>query len=65
MSGKSTDTEGVIVEFTQVGGQVKVTAIDTKSGREVSMIGTLQTSQKELSRLAVRKLKYVMEKEAK
>ena len=51
-----------IIEFHQVGNQVKVTAIDPVSFREVSIIGALNVRKEDLSALAVRKLKYVLNK---
>ena len=53
----------IIVEFVQVGNSVKVSAIDTKSGREVSIVGSPRASEAELKRVAVNKLKYVMSKD--
>ncbi|WP_321392043.1 DUF6898 family protein [Emcibacter sp.] len=53
----------IIVEFVQVGNSVKVSAIDTRSGREVSIVGSPRTSQTELKRVAINKLKYVLSKE--
>ena len=57
------ENEGYIVEFVSVGTAMKVTAIDTATMREVSMIGNPKLTQKELARIAVEKLKYVLEKE--
>ncbi len=54
----------VIVEFIKVGRVLKVCAICAKTGREVSMVGDPKASQKELERIAINKLKYVMQKEA-
>ncbi|PTW61302.1 hypothetical protein C8N35_10211 [Breoghania corrubedonensis] len=51
----------IFLEFTRVGRQVKVSAIDEATGVEVSMIGPLTVSQEELGRLAVRKLKRRLE----
>jgi hypothetical protein len=59
----SPDEEGYIVEFITLGNAVKVTAIDTASGREVSLVATPGAAQDELAQLAVRKLKFVLEKE--
>ena len=52
------------VEFVSIGINLKVTAIDPESGTEVSMIGAPQLSRDALAKLAVRKLKYVLAKEA-
>ena len=42
---------------------MKVSAIDPQTGVEVSIVGSPKATQKELTRLAVRKLLYVLEKE--
>lgn len=55
----------IFLEYTKVGRQVKVAAIDEATGIEVSMIGPLNVSQEELGRLAVRKLKRRLEQGAK
>jgi hypothetical protein len=52
-----------IIEYTQIGGQVKATAFDPVSLREVSVMGPRSASPQELGRLAIRKLRYVLEKE--
>lgn len=58
------DKEGFIVETIRVGNAIKVTAIDPVSMREVSIVGSPKVSPKELSDLAIRKLKYVLERDA-
>ena len=55
--------EGYIVEFITIGKTMKVSAIDPVSLREVSMVASPRFSRKYLTKLAVRKLKYVLEKE--
>ncbi len=54
----------IIIEFVKVGHLVKVNAICERTGREVSMVGDPRVSKAELERLAAKKLRYVMEKEA-
>ncbi|NVJ98107.1 MAG: serine hydroxymethyltransferase [Alphaproteobacteria bacterium] len=54
-----------IVEFIPVGNVVRVSAVCTRTGREVSIVGDPKASQRELETIAVRKLKYVLEKEAR
>ncbi len=54
-----------IVEFHQLGGQVRVAAIDPETGKEAVIVGALGASQEELAQLAIRKLKYVLEKDEK
>jgi hypothetical protein len=53
----------IYLEFRQVGQQVKVVAIDAATGIEVSVFGPASTSQSDLQRLAVRKLKRRLEQE--
>lgn len=54
--------EGYIVEFRRLGNSVKVSAIDPDTGTEVSIVGPANASRSELSRNAVNKLKYVLNK---
>ncbi len=56
--------EGYIVEFVVMGKSVKVTACDPVTLREVSIVGTTQVSKMQLTELAVRKLEYVLRREA-
>ena len=55
--------ESYIVEFVSIGKSVKVTAIDPVSSKEVSIVGSPKASRKQLSALAVRKLKYVIKRD--
>lgn len=57
--------EGVILEFFRVGRYVKVSAIDTKTGVEVSIVGDPRQGEETLKRTAIRKLQYVMNKNKK
>jgi hypothetical protein len=54
----------VYVEFIPVGDYVKVSAIDPKSGTEVSIVGDPKQGNETLKRTAVRKLFYVLNKKA-
>jgi hypothetical protein len=56
------ETDNYIIEFTQVGGSVKVTAVDPKTMTEVSIVGGPQYSQEFLTRQAVKKLEYMLSK---
>ena len=61
----SNDQEsGYLIEFVQFGKQVKVTAMDPKTMREVSTIVPTNLARTEMIRLAVQKLEYVMNKES-
>jgi len=55
----------VYVEFVVQGSFVKVTAIDPKSGTEVSIMGPANAARAALSGAAVRKLAYVLNKKVK
>jgi len=54
---------GVYIEFFTVGNSVKVSAIKTRTGREVSTVGPKTTTRNDRSKLAAQKLKYVINKE--
>ncbi len=51
-----------LLEFQTVGNAVKVCAIDTRTGLEVSIVGPANQGQELLSRTAVRKLEYMLRK---
>jgi hypothetical protein len=53
----------VIFEFFQVGGSVKVTAVDVATGVEASIVGDPNAGEAALKRLARQKLDYVMAKQ--
>jgi len=59
---KSTEIEGVIVEFYQVGNAVKVSAVDTKTFLEVSIVAPAHCSEQEMIDTVLRKLAYIQEK---
>ncbi len=50
----------VIFEHVTMGNTVKVSAVHTKSGTEISMMGPAKLDRKSLETLALRKLVYVM-----
>ena len=58
------EADNYIIEFTQIGGSVKVTAVDPRTMTEVSIVGGPQYSQEFLTRQAVKKLEYVLSKQA-
>ena len=58
-------SHGIIFEFINLGGYVKVSAVDTRSGTEVSIIGDPRRGEQALRRIALRKLERAMEKAAK
>lgn len=53
-----TRDEGYLIEFIQVGNAVKVSAVDPKTGLEVSIVGSPAMSRDALAAAAVRKLRY-------
>ncbi|MBN2751184.1 MAG: hypothetical protein JXQ84_00595 [Rhodospirillaceae bacterium] len=55
----------ILFEFRQVGNCVKVTAIDSASGVEVSIVGSPTLTRYSLQQAALRKLKHVLEKKRK
>lgn len=61
----STERHGVLIEMTQVGAYVRVIAMDSRTGIEVTMVGDASQSEATLKRLAARKLEYVMNKKQK
>ncbi len=52
----------VLLEFHAHGGYVKVSAIDPLTRTEVSVVGAAKATEAELSRTAVAKLRYVLDK---
>ncbi len=60
--GESGERREVIFEYVPIGSSVKVTAVDVASGLEVSVVGPSIAAQRELERVAVQKLRYMLEK---
>jgi hypothetical protein len=52
----------VIYEFVRVGGAVKVTAVDSATGTEATIIGDPAAGEAALKRLARQKLDYVLKR---
>ena len=63
MKRQRVDGREVYLEFHRVGDYIKVSAIDVASNVEVSIVGSPRTTQQPLTRIAVRKLEYVLEKQ--
>lgn len=55
----------VLFEFIRIGNSVKVTAFDTKTLTEISIVGHPGASQEQLKTLALRRLQYVLHKQGK
>jgi hypothetical protein len=51
-----------LLEFHRVGAYVKVSVIDPVTNTETSIVGDPRASEAELTRLAVRKMEYVLKK---
>ena len=54
--------DGCIIEFYQLGGSIKVSAIDPVTMKEVSIVGDAKATKEQLTELAIKKLKYVLAK---
>ncbi len=54
---KAPSSSDVYLEFTQMGKQMRVAAIDAKSGVEVVIITPLNTPRQQIEKLAIAKLK--------
>ncbi len=65
MERKSVGGREVLIEFHQVGDYVKVSAIDPLTNTEASIVGSTKATQKEITRVAVSKLEYVLRKKEK
>jgi len=65
MERRTIEGREVLLEFQRVGEFVKVTAMDSVSLHEVSIVGSPRASEKELTRLVLRKLDFVESKKAK
>jgi hypothetical protein len=56
------EADNYIIEFTQIGANVKVTAIDPRTLTEASIVGGAGYSQEFLTRQVVKKLEYMLAK---
>lgn len=66
-AGNKAGNEGggeVLLEFQQIGNSVKVTAIDTATLTEVSIVGAASVGEEALKRTAINKLRYVLDKQS-
>jgi translation initiation factor 1 (eIF-1/SUI1) len=60
-SASTTGGSDVFFEFTRVGGQIRVAAIDSRTGTEVVVIAPLTATQIQMQTLALAKLKRRLE----
>lgn len=59
------NTDEYLIEIIRIGNAYKVSAIDTKTGTEVSTTGPLHASEAQLTRAAIAKLRFVLAKNNK
>ncbi|MGE5546551.1 MAG: DUF6898 family protein [Solirubrobacterales bacterium] len=52
----------VYFEFRRIGSAVKVVAIDSLTGTEVSIVGAVSAGEAQLKATALRKLQFVLDK---
>ena len=64
MTQRDDEGTGYIIEFTQIGGSMKVTAIDPETLVEASIVAPVNLPRDLLSRQAVQKLQYVLTKKS-
>ncbi len=55
----------VLFEMRRIGAYVKVSAIDAATGTEISIVGDAAAGELRLKQTALRKLEYVLNKNAK
>lgn len=53
--------DSVLFEFTEIGGQVRIAAIDERSGLEIIVIAPAGASRQQMQQLALAKLRKRME----
>ncbi len=53
----------VIFEYTQIKNSMRVTAVDAETGTEIVFQAPANATRAEMQSIAVRKLKYVMDKQ--
>ncbi|WP_421865838.1 DUF6898 family protein [Parvibaculum sp.] len=61
--GADGESREVIFEYIPIGSSVKVTAVDVSTGLEVSVVGPSVAARSELERVAIRKLRYMLDKQ--
>ncbi|MFT5540506.1 MAG: hypothetical protein ACI82H_002039, partial [Alphaproteobacteria bacterium] len=59
MNNKKPEEDGVIVEFHRIGNAVKVSAVDTQTFQEVSIIAPATASEREMTDAVLNKLAWV------
>lgn len=64
MVGQQPDLGEVLFEFRRIGNSVKVSAIEPITNTEVSIVGPVTAGEHALKVAAIRKLRYVLAKNA-
>lgn len=59
------DNGDIIIEYRQLGNSVRVSAMDTKTLIEVTIVGPADVGEETLKQTVLRKLEYVMAKKQK
>jgi len=62
-SGAPEPTAEILFELTAIGGQMRIVAIDGATGTEVVTIAPLGLSQAHMQMLALRKLRWVLDRQ--
>ncbi len=62
--GRSNGASEVLLEFVTQGNYVRVSAIDPVTGTEVTTVGSVKATEAFLTRIAVAKLRWVLDKRA-
>ena len=62
MADRQVNLREVLFEFVSQGRYVKVIAVDPETLTEISLVGDPKAGRKELQRIAIRKLEYVIAK---
>jgi hypothetical protein len=52
----------IYLEFHPIGNSVKVVAVDSVTGLEISIVGPVTAARRTLEQNAIRKLKYMLDK---
>lgn len=64
-TGGASGEDGVILEFHRVGNAVKVSAVDTLTMLEVSILAPVTASEREMTDIVMKKLAWVRAKKAR
>lgn len=62
-AGRVSGSGEYLLEFIRQGGYVRVATVDPVTNTEIVLVGSASATRKELTRLAVKKLEYVLSKQ--